>query len=591
MSILRALGDTVQRDPRAPRYSFIDDPYLTPTEPSDMRMFMASKASGKRSAQYVVKKYPQFFNVSPFNSWLDMAPLVEAFTPQEGAQSSEDTVEGLRERIDLRMPEQAYASYQTLSENDVDIPEVIILDLLDLLCVYNSQDPKQQMQEDVFYEKEAHFEEQKQVQRARTKTWQDVGLAEQLYKKLSNPPPRAHWSLIRGRAKYHQVDKAYALYMEMIEKKIPVDLGTFNAILDIAPYMPSKKLWKSVLGHMVDYDVTPNLFTFNCLLRLLFSVEAQKEEAGMHLYFEVMNEMKVLKIEPSLSSWLTLFSFCKSDELRHMILDHLMGQQFSMHEGNDLSFFRSMMAQSSRFMDIKFAHKLNKLLHTGQNIKMLGDSLNNFLYYSKYFQLMLVSEEFDVVMEHYNKLVPHTITLNVDLILDFFRVIDLNKNYDFLQLLWEDNKYKILKRPALIERLLFLLAKASKGGNIQGIAIVNFICNKYTAGDQKSRKIRIGGKCIGHMITVYCKAEKWTDAWKMFDIYFTNSRSLHGFPSEESLTILAKAAIDDNGFTRLMKILHVMDSVGYPEIKVVANIALDKMELTEHQIHELKLLV
>nr|KAG5697697.1 hypothetical protein BaRGS_000582 [Batillaria attramentaria] len=82
------------------------------------------------------------------------------------------------------------------------------------------------MPEEFFFRKQLGAE----VKRP-TKTWKDNGVAERIFDDLKEKTPQAYQDLIRGMARYLQTDKAFQLYDEMVEKKMPVDLLTYNELI------------------------------------------------------------------------------------------------------------------------------------------------------------------------------------------------------------------------------------------------------------------------------------------------------------------------------------------------------------------------
>lgn len=62
--ILNALASTVQRDPTAPHYKYLDDPFLIPTSHYDKSQYTLSMEAGRKAAHFVKNLHPDLFQVS-----------------------------------------------------------------------------------------------------------------------------------------------------------------------------------------------------------------------------------------------------------------------------------------------------------------------------------------------------------------------------------------------------------------------------------------------------------------------------------------------------------------------------------------------
>lgn len=61
--ILYALAATVKRDPTAPHYQFIDDPFLIPKSQMMKAQCQLAIENGRRAARFVMKENPHLFGV------------------------------------------------------------------------------------------------------------------------------------------------------------------------------------------------------------------------------------------------------------------------------------------------------------------------------------------------------------------------------------------------------------------------------------------------------------------------------------------------------------------------------------------------
>lgn len=56
------MESTIKRDPTAPHYKFIDDPYLIPASNNDKRSFALSREAGRKAAMWIRQEHAEFFD-------------------------------------------------------------------------------------------------------------------------------------------------------------------------------------------------------------------------------------------------------------------------------------------------------------------------------------------------------------------------------------------------------------------------------------------------------------------------------------------------------------------------------------------------
>lgn len=64
VDLLRALSETVGRDPTMPHYKFHDDPYLIPQSINQRHLYALTQESGRKAAKWIVQEHAELFNVS-----------------------------------------------------------------------------------------------------------------------------------------------------------------------------------------------------------------------------------------------------------------------------------------------------------------------------------------------------------------------------------------------------------------------------------------------------------------------------------------------------------------------------------------------
>lgn len=193
LSVLRALASTVKRDPNAPHYKYMDDPFLIPTTALGKRSSALSKESGRKAARYILENYAQWFNENPAE------PSVEAFMPPQVAYThTEPSEAALIERIEKCRVNDAIDVYKKIKQGQVELSEAACRQFLELLCVYNSQDPPVTMMPEEFYFRRDLGHETRRP----NKTWKDDGMAERVFDELKEKTVEDKLNLIRGMARY-----------------------------------------------------------------------------------------------------------------------------------------------------------------------------------------------------------------------------------------------------------------------------------------------------------------------------------------------------------------------------------------------------
>ena len=63
------MENTIHRDPTAPHYKYMDDPYLIPISNFEKRSYALAKESGRKAAMWIRQQHADFFqhkNADPF---------------------------------------------------------------------------------------------------------------------------------------------------------------------------------------------------------------------------------------------------------------------------------------------------------------------------------------------------------------------------------------------------------------------------------------------------------------------------------------------------------------------------------------------
>ncbi|KAK7090734.1 small ribosomal subunit protein mS39-like [Littorina saxatilis] len=565
LSVLRALASTVKRDPDSPHYKYVDDPFLIPTSSLAKRSNALSRESGRKAARYILENYSQWFNENPAE------PPVDDFMPPKLAYThTEPTEAALIERIEKRRVNDAIEVYKKAKQGNVEFSDSTCRQFLELLCVYNAQDPPVTMMPEEFYFRKDLGHETKRP----SKTWKDDGMAERVFDELQEKSIEDQQNLIRGMARYLQTDKAFAMYDEMMEKKLPVHLLTFNELIRVATFHHDtyETKWKQVESLLMDMQlcgVEPDLTTFNNVLFSLSRVPYFR--LAPSLLLQTLNEMKKLGIEPSLTSWKhSLVVYYPNDNadsnLLYKIMDYLEGKELTLQQPEDAEFFVTAMKRCCvNHHDVELAFRIDRLLNTGKNAELIGDSRLENMYYSFFLRLVCMLETMDRIMEVYQRVTPHLWTPNLSVLDELLKAVELQDGFQYLPLIWTDLLlFDFQRRAELLEKLLSLMAKQkqedtlqSQYSHIAGQLLERF---KDEHGDQRPTPLSTG-PMVGHLITI---AENSTDhdlAWDVFDTYCNNKNAFSGPPSDDAMKSLVAGCLERGDSEKAMAVVSFMESV------------------------------
>ncbi|XP_041368606.1 protein PTCD3 homolog, mitochondrial-like [Gigantopelta aegis] len=590
LSILKALASTVGTDHHAPHYKFIDDPYLIPTSSAQKRNFALSKASGKKAARYIIDHYSDFFPEGTEK------PVIEAYrsSGEEQYTHQDASEDALLERINKRKVAYATEVYSKIKQNGSTVSEQTQLKLLDLLCVYNSVDPPPAMLTDeFFYRRDLGVDDRRPIR----KVWNDNGLAERVFDDLTEKLPRAYNSVVKGRAKYLQCEKAFDLYHYMVDNKIPVDVSTYNALINIASYYQDSydTKWQQTVQLMQDMHaagVPPTVDTFNAVLYTLTRISHYKMAPSYAC--QTLAEMSQCAIEPSLTTWRhIIFMFYNHDEIQspmlQIIIDYLQKKEFRPQDREDYDFFSIAMTKCFiNLHDMELAMKLDAVLNTGDNIALLGDAFRESIYYSFFFRLICMFETIDKIMDYYEKFVPHIWTPNLKSLTDLLKAVELHDGYKYLPQIWSDLiLFDYLKKDFVLGPLLSLMAKKPQTEELQNKFgdIAEYVVTKWQEDQDGgvNNPMELSGVAVGDLIIVALYAKRFDLAWKIFLKYREHGRLFSGIISEKSLVKLVDGCINEGDAEKAIMCLSMIHDLSFASVVETKEKVQSQMTLTDLQ--------
>ncbi|KAK3590258.1 hypothetical protein CHS0354_041336 [Potamilus streckersoni] len=608
LSILKALSSTVGKDDLAPGYMFVDDPYLIPRNPREQKMFALSKSSGREAARYMISKVPDCFEQDT------AAPHIPAFMPPKTSYDHTDPTElALIERIQMRHVKNAIEIYQHIKRNGSNLKEETMLRFLELLCVFNGQEPPPVPHpETVFFssqeaQKKPRFKEG--IKDASKTTW-DNQLAETLFEELPNKTPEAYTYLIRGMAKYFEADKAFHLYSELKEKKISVGKEVYDTMLRMSGKYStsSEECFKHIQDLFIDMSaakVKPDVLTFNAALKSLNKFAgflSDPKIRGVDYVGRYLAEMKFLGIEPCLATWAhVLFITCfqkNSDGAKlYEIIDHLQGQEMTFQDPDDLTFF-SLAIKKVFFAckDLEIAYKIDELVNTGSNKKFLGDQNQINDYYNYFFRVLCMFETVDKIMEYYERLVPHTWLPYRNEFPFLLDTIEVEKAYRHLPRIWSDimvNGYDYISLFA--DRVLTMMVSTTHPPELQHRFAMIAKHIMKTRDDlieqQKKMSVEINAPMMGNIILLFLRDGQFDEAWNHFERYRCQHTKFAGLMLDDVYVEMVDNCIMQQDVRKAFVCVTLMGEMSASNQREMVEKIKKSFNLTDSEREELDLLV
>ncbi|XP_025968585.2 small ribosomal subunit protein mS39 [Dromaius novaehollandiae] len=593
LAVLQALASTVNRDPTAAHYMFQDDPFLMPRNTASSRLLSLSKESGRSAAKYIIKEFPQYFDKTIAEPNIPCL-MPENLTPQiEGVSEA-----ALKERIHLRRVKASVDLFDQLLQAGNPVSLETTNSLLDLLCFYGdgeSAQEKQHEQKGDLEEPEGNASEQKSPKRQFQKSlnssgsrWRENNNAERIFKIMPERNAHSYCTMIRGMVKHGAPAKAYDMFTDLLNERHKADVHTFNALITAVPYLKEKfaERWvlvKDFLNHMVQQEVQPNVLTFNAVLKTLRRCGG----VGRGVSLSVIKEMNALDIEPSLATYEhLLYIFYRSAELRPStiiteIIEEVEKKSFTPQDPDDANFFATAMQACCDLKDIKLAYRLNKSMEKGDNWKFLDmDRLN--AYWSKFFSLLCMMEQIDVVLKWYKEMTPSLFYPSPRNMFDLLQALDAANHLEAIPSVWGDIKQLgFSRRQDLLEELLSLMSREQHPEETQ-LAFAKCAEDIKAAHEQSGRDqapLEWTGSALGHVVMLFSRAGRTQDAWNMMEHF----QKINRIPTDQVMDEFLNCAKQTNCPDEAIKLVKLAASFGLPSTLKLKSRTEQEFELSEKQ--------
>ncbi|TFK10026.1 Pentatricopeptide repeat domain-containing protein 3, mitochondrial [Platysternon megacephalum] len=590
LAVLQTLASTINRDPTAAHYMFQDDSYLIPRSYFESRLFSLSKESGKNVAKYIVNEFPRYFEK-------DIAePHIPCLMPENLAPQIEEVSEAaLKECIQLRRVKASVDMFDQLLQTGTPLSLETSNRLLDLLCFYGDREPTregQSEQKEELEESEAEAPDQRKWRGHSQKTsdfigpkWRKNNNAERIFNLMPERNAHSYCTMIRGMVKHGACVRAHDMYTDLLNDRHTADVYTFNALILAVPEVKENLIerWalvEDLLKHMVQQKVQPNLLTFNAVLKTL-----RKCAMGKGNSLRILREMKALNIEPSLATFeLLLGIFYKSGsvEIMYEVMDEIEGKTFVAQDPDDANFFVSAMIICVSLKDVKLAYRLHKLLETGDNWKLIGDAQRQSVYCARFFSLVCMMEQFDVILKWYKELVPSLFYPNAQVMWDLLQALDTANHLEMIPQIWKEIKQFGLKRkPGLLEELLALMAREIHPQETQ-MSFANCAADIKSIFETRERNqvpLEWTASVLGNIAILFSRVGSIQEVWKMLELFKKTKRIPSNVVMNEVLTCTKQSNAPDQA----VELVKLAAAFSLPTTAKLARRVIEEFELSEEQ--------
>ncbi|XP_058126412.1 small ribosomal subunit protein mS39 [Anopheles ziemanni] len=599
--ILMALSATVGYDPTAPHYKYHDDPYLIPTSNANKKTFALAQEAGRKAAHWIRQENAKLFQHQ------EADPPIQAFVPTMlYTEESQVETTDLQKLIDSVEVKDAILVYNLLKKNGIEVSDELKQQMLELLCFYNHEDtlPEQFIEERWFRQGTVGRERQR-------KTWKDFELAEEIFHGLGEKRSEHYCAMIRGMARYFQVEKAWALYQETVEKGIELDTNTFNSLLHIASFLKESydKRWDlvcEVLTAMKQQGLRPNLGTLNGILQTITTIGGYNHPRTYAL--KTLAEFKKLGIEPSLASWYyMLVIFCRErgpvSHVLHDIMNEVEGKAFNIQDPKDTFFFVTAMDVCRNHLhDKELAKRVNQLLHHGDNYNLIGDSYKESIYYRHYFTLLATTEPLESFLETYHLLVPNVYIPEPSVMEDILKSVEMNTAIEHVPLLWSHMvQFDHTGRENLVNLLLHIMVSNQPVADeprhadlVQRFANIGW--DLYSRMEERAAAPRatssgLSGPMLGDILLLCARANDYEKAMGIFTKLSKDQNSVIGEARVDGLGEFINLCISNRTPSMAIQCLQYCSENGYPESAELGRHIFSSFALDQNQVAKIKSLV
>lgn len=404
--------------------------------------------------------------VSKYFQAKDAQPQIDAFIPK-GVFTEESEVDAtqLQKSIDTFNVTDAITIYQLLTKKNIPVTDDLKQSLLELVCFYNHKNP---LPFDMFEER-ALAETEKMKGDVRPEVWAENSFAEELFNSMESKTPAAYNAIIRGIHKHNNHRRADELCAEAKEKQIPFDLETYNErIRGIRRANKTVEIRyeeiKAILAEIKENQIKPDVHTLNVCLGTI-------KVAGNLIHIqscatELMAEFSALNIEPSLQTYAHLLDIYHSvNTVDGTVLPEIVNRleqnpNLVAQSSGDVYFFSKAMQICNLRMKNSgsLARRIDNIVTHANNIKFLGNTYQQVLYYRHFLSTILKYDSFTEFLSVYDELVPETYSVETSLMDAIITELNINGQIQHVPKFWQHMQLtNLVKNTRIIESLLGLM--------------------------------------------------------------------------------------------------------------------------------------
>uniref|UniRef100_A0A8B9C5T4 Pentatricopeptide repeat domain 3 n=1 Tax=Anser brachyrhynchus TaxID=132585 RepID=A0A8B9C5T4_9AVES len=545
-------------------YMFQDDPFLMPKNSANARLLSLSKESGRNAAKYIIKQFPQYFDKILAEPNVPCLMPVTLIPQLEGVNE-----EALRERINLRMVKASVDLFDQLLQAGTPVSLETTNSLLDLLCFYGdgeSAQEEQRAEKEDLEESGVNASEQKTPKRPLQRgprssgsRWRENNNAERIFKIMPERNAHSYCTMIRGMVKVKSPFSA--------ERS---DVHTFNALIAAVPFLKdrSPERWELVfLNHMVQQEVQPNVLTFNAVLKTLRRIFAN---------FLLMEHVVQLSYCSSVCPAVDLGPSGIISE----VLEDVEKRSFTAQDPDDGMNFNISDNLHCLNISEELASGFQVLL-TGDNWKFLDMAQLNS-YWSKFFSLLCMMEQIDVVLKWYREMPPSLFYPTPKNILDLLQALDAANHLEAIPSVWEDTKLLgFNRRQDLLEEILSLMSRETHPEETQ-LAFAKCaedIKNVHEQSWREQAPLAWTGSALGHVAVLFSRVGRTQDAWKVMERF----QQVNRIPTDRVMDEFLNCAKQTNSPDEAIKLVKLAASLGLSSAQRLKSRAEKEFELSESQ--------
>lgn len=509
--------------------------------------------------------------------------------------------------------------YGLLKKRDAKLSDELVQKLFEFISFYNLE----QVQPDEFTESR-HFDREMNnmafIERGPDREKKPKNLfADELYHSIENKTAATFNTRIRGLTKEERCIEAIAIYDKMIDDKLPIDVETYNTIIDAHGQTQSSNdnRWRKaldVLEQMNEAKIKPDVHTLNIMLDNISigGLYAVLRERAL----STLAEFKNIGVEPSLGTWyLILKIFCREQTpTSHILIDilnEIEGKELKYESKYDLSFFqKAMLTCSSHIKDINTAKRLDKLLNTNDNYNFIGDSTYENLYYRNYLNVLLQGP-FDDFLKAFHEFVPNLYSMDIQMFTRILQKIKENQQIQHIPIMFSNALITNLvsfRYARTLELLIAMMAEKQPNITIAAQADLSkqfgeiawelwtenrFHLDKQEELEDKSNQhIQwiYSAEAIGDIVCLLCRAGEFSKAKEIMELFLTNYKehTITGAISYSKLVYFVEQCVDANEKELAIQTVEYAVDKAYKGSVNLGKLIIESMKLNERDSRKLK---